>query len=299
MLFGLLFVSLAAFFWGTQGGVVTEFTDRAGSGAIETAFMASGIGAAVLLSAGVGIGRPWPPLGAGLLAAAAIGGVVAVFIGSYFAAVSLMGIALAALVAICSAPLFTTVLAIAFLNERLTRAATVALVAGVGGTALILVGPSDVAASSGGRTVAGLLLALMAGLALAARIVLIRGLVARIHPLQLAALSWCGAAIFLGALVVVRSRGLGSVAAGWPWLLYLGIVAMTFGPMLHAAGIQRISSIPAAIAGLLEPLTATVVALVIFDEHLTIISWVGAALILLAVIILAVASDREGGRLAV
>jgi len=292
VLLGLLFVSLAAFLWGTQGGAVTEFTDRSGAGTIETAFLVSAIGAAVLLAGALTLRRPWPPFRAALRAAIAIGGVVAVFIGSYFAAVSLIGIALAALAAICSAPLFTTVLALVFLKERLTPPAAVALAVGVAGTAFILVGPGNLAVSSGGRTVGGVFLALAAGLALASRIVLIRGLVARIHPLQLAALAWCGAAIFLGALVVTRGTGLGSVAAGWAWLLYLGIVAMTFGPLLHAAGIRRISAIPAAIAGLLEPLTATVLGLVFFHEHLAITSWVGAALVLLAVVILAVTAER-------
>ena len=292
MLLGLLFVSLAAFIWGTQGAAVTEFTNRSGGGAIEAAFVASAIGACLLLGGGLAVRRSWPRFRVALGAAFAIGGLVAAFIGSYFAAISLIGIALAAVVAICSAPLFTTVLAVVFLRERLTPAPIVGLGAGVAGTALIFVGRGDVAVTSGSRAVGGLLLALVAGFAFASRIVLVRGFVSRIHPIQLAALIGCGTAVFLAGMVAARREGLGSVTAGWPWVVYLGVVPMTFAPLLHAAGLLRISSIPAAIAGLLEPLTATLVALLIFGEHLATISWVGVGFVFLAVLVVCVGSSR-------
>jgi DME family drug/metabolite transporter len=293
VLLGLLFVSLAAIFWGTQGAAVTEFTDRSGGDAIQAAFVASSIGACLLLGGSLAARRSWPRLRVALEAAFAIGGLVAAFIGSYFAAISLIGIALAAVVAICSAPLFTTVLAVVFLRERLTPAPVVGLGAGVVGTALIFVGGGDVAVTSGSRAVGGLLLALVAGFAFASRIVLVRGFVSRVHPIQLAALIGFGAAVFLAGMVAARREGFGSVTAGWPWVVYLGAVPTTLAPLLHVAGLVRIPSIPAAIAGLLEPLTATLVAMLIFDERLATISWVGAGFVFLAVLVVCVGSQRR------
>jgi len=90
---------------------------------------------------------------------------------AYFTAVTLSGIAVTALVAICSAPLMIAALAPWALGERLAPRVRVALALGVVGTALLVAAPRG-ALDLTARLVAGALLALTAGLAYALYVIL-------------------------------------------------------------------------------------------------------------------------------
>jgi DME family drug/metabolite transporter len=71
-----------------------------------------------------------------------MGACMAGYQAAYFTAVTMTGIAVAALVAICSAPIIIAMLATLLLGERLTTRVVLALGLGVGGTALLVTGPA-------------------------------------------------------------------------------------------------------------------------------------------------------------
>lgn len=104
----------------------------------------------------------------------------------YFRAVTLTGVAVAALLAICSAPLMIAVLAALFLQERLTPLVRLSLAMAVAGTALLVVGPRGLAEIRGHFGL-GALLALGAGVSYAVYAVAAKGLLARMTPLAVSA----------------------------------------------------------------------------------------------------------------
>lgn len=285
MLRGVLLIALASVSWGTTGSVGTILV--AGAGAhpllIGTARMWV---AAVLLLAGA-------RLAASRLAPARseawrwilMGLCMAGYQAAYFTAVTLTGIAVTALIAICSAPLAIAALARGFLGEPLGPGTLAALGLGVGGTALLVGGPA-IAGADPARTVAGALLALGAGLAYAVYVVVAKAGLARTAPLPLTAATFAVAAVAMTPALAWVPAPLAQAARGWPWLLYLGTVATAGAYALYAAGLRRVPAAAAGVVTLLEPLTATLLGVLAFGERLSAAGVGGAALLLAALTLL-------------
>ncbi|MCL6641678.1 MAG: DMT family transporter, partial [Candidatus Rokubacteria bacterium] len=223
MLRGVLLIALAGLAWGTTGSVTTVLVHRAGAEPLLIGAVRLWL-AALLLAPAARLGGGSSPLGRSALGAGlGMGVAMAAFQASYFSAVTMTGIAVAALVAICSAPLMIAALAVLFLGERLTARLAVALSLGVGGTALLVAGPDPGGVSP--RSAAGIALALAAGLAYAVYAVTAKAFVGRTSALGLTAFSFAAAAVVSTPLGLSVADPLGQVARGWPWLLYLGGVA--------------------------------------------------------------------------
>jgi DME family drug/metabolite transporter len=226
----------------------------------------------------------WPPLD--WAKAALLGAAMAAYQLCYFWAVPRTGVALTALLAICSAPILITAGAALTLNERPGRSALAALVLAVGGTAMILVGPR--AAGGAPRDfAAGAVSAIGAGLSYAVYAVTAKGLLRRAAPLPLAAVTFTLAALLLTPLLTLERDAGAQLAAGWPLLLYLGIVPTAAAYVIFGAGLRRVTATAAGTATLLEPLTAAALGVLVFGERLGAVGWAGAALLLAALALLA------------
>ena len=292
-LVGFTFVGAAAILWGSSAAAVRAFGEETGAAGAVAAF-AEAVVAAPLLLVTASLGRrPWPPAREALPAAAITGGLVSGFLLSYFTAIGIVGVTLSSLVAICSAPMFTAVLAAIFLRERPSTPMLVALALGVAGTALVLLGQdaSGIGADGAGRT-GGVLLALTAGFCFGAENVVIRRLMTRFDPTQLAALTTCAMIVLLAPFGLAAGHVVRSSIDGWPWLLYLAVFPTALAPALHNAGLHRVHATPAAIVGLLEPPTAALLGLLVFEERIG-VAGVGGALLLLTGIAIVSSSQRE------
>jgi DME family drug/metabolite transporter len=221
----------------------------------------------------------------------ALGACMAAFQVAYFSAVTRAGIAVTALVAICSAPLMIAALAARSLGERLTPRVLVALGLGVAGTALLVAAP--VAGTTAPRPLSGVLLALGAGLAYALYVVIAKAAVTRMPPLQLSALTFAVAAVLMSPALVMPGAAT-QLALGWPGLVYLGVVTTAAAYALYTAGLRSVSASAAGVASLLEPLTATLLGVFLFGERFGMAGWVGAALLLVALVLVAAAERRRG-----
>lgn len=310
MLSGLCLIALAAIAWGTTGATMTLLSrDAAASplvvGWARLAVAASCLGTALLVvqpftrgglpgaSAARLTGRP---PGTALVAGAAMAG----YQLCYFSAVTLTGVAPAALLAICSAPIMIAVLAAALLGERITARVLVPLAMAVAGTALLVLGPHGLGEISG-RFALGALLALGAGLSYAAFAVAAKGLVGRMSPLAVATWTFALAALLLAPALLVQPAWRQMLAAGWPLLLYLGVGPTAVAYVLFTVGLARVPATVAGIVTLLEPLTATILGVACFGEALGATGWVGAGVLIAAVALLArprppARGVRAGGR---
>lgn len=283
---GLLLICLAAVSWGTTGATMTLLARETGAGPLLVGFMRMAVAApCLLLAARVAEGRwrvRWREQG---LPCLALGACMATYQVCYFSAVPLTGVAVTALLAICSSPLMIAALAALCLGERLTPRVLAALGMGVVGTGLLVVGPRGIATVSNAFLL-GATLALGAGLSYAIYAVVAKASLARIAPLPLAALSFTVAAVVLAPVLLGEPRVAASLAAGWPFFLYLGLVPTALAYGLYTVGLRRTPATVAGIATLLEPLTATTLGVGVFGERLGVAGAVGAGLLLAAILLL-------------
>jgi DME family drug/metabolite transporter len=190
------------------------------------------------------------------------------------------GIAVAALIAICCAPLIIALLAASMLGERITAGVALALALGVAGTALLIVGPRT-AADVSPRFLGGVVLALGASVSYALYVVLAKATLNRTAPLPLAGANFGVAALVLAPLLA-QPDAARQVALGWPWLLYLGAVATAGAYAIYTIGLREVPASVAGIATLVEPLTATLLGVGLFGERLGAAGALGALLLFAA-----------------
>jgi DME family drug/metabolite transporter len=221
----------------------------------------------------------------------AMGACMAGYQAAYFTAVTLGGIAVVALVAICSAPLVIAALAPWLLGERLTSRVGGALALGVLGTALLVASPSGGATTSP-RFVGGVVLAFLAGLAYALYVLAAKATLRRSAPLATTALTFTIGAVLLTPALLWTSEPSSQLARGWPWLLYLGAVATAGAYAIYTVGLRRVPASVAGVTTLLEPLTATVLGVALFGERLGAIGALGAVLLLVALGLMTIESSR-------
>jgi DME family drug/metabolite transporter len=116
--------------------------------------------------------------------------------------------------------------------------------------------------------------------------VLAKAGLARTAPLPLAAATFGVAALLLGPLLAAPDAGR-QIAAGWPWLLYLGAVATAGAYAAYTVGLRDVPASVAGVVTLLEPLTATLLGVGLFGERLGAAGAAGALLLLGALALLA------------
>lgn len=282
---GLALISLAAISWGTTGATMTLLARDASAGPLLVGFLRMAVAAPCLLLLARVVERSWRLSGRETRLVLGAGASMSAYQVCYFSAVPLTGVAVTALLAICSSPLMIAGLAALFLGERPTRRVYVALGMGVVGTALLVVTPRGIEPLNP-AFLPGALLALGAGLSYALYAVATKATLARVPPLTLAALTFSVAALALAPVLLWEPRVLAPLAGGWPLLLYLGLVPTALAYALYTVGLRRTPATAAGIATLLEPLTATALGVGVFGERLGLAGVVGALLLLGAIALL-------------
>ena len=249
-------------------------------------FVRLAIAAPFLLGAALVSTRDWRVSAArDALALLTMGAAMAAYQVFYFWAVTLTGVAVAALLAICSSPLMIAALAALFLRERLTTTVGISLATAVAGTALLVIGPRGLGEVPP-RFALGALLALGAGLSYAIYAVVGKATLARVAPLPMAGVTFTVAAAALSPVLVWEQAVAEPLAKGWPLFLYLGLVPTALAYGLYTVGLRRTPATVAGIATLLEPLTASTLGVLLFGERLGLVGSAGAALLLAAILLL-------------
>ena len=283
---GLLLICLAAMAWGTTGAISVLIAQQAAISPLLIGFwrMAFALPGFWLWhsynSRGLAQMSPWPAK-AHRLPLMAMGLCMAGYQVFYFAAVPYGGVAMTALVAICSSPLIIALLAVAFLGEKLTRGLGIALALGITGTVLLIARP-DALAVNEGRFLLGVALALGAAFSYAGYAILAKVMVGRMDGIAIATYSFT-----IAALVLTPTLGLQPSLAVWlkilPFLLYLGIITSSLGYGIYMIGIRHTAATTAGIGVLVEPLTATLLGIFAFKEPMGWSSTLGAVLLILGI----------------
>jgi DME family drug/metabolite transporter len=281
---GLLLIVLAAVLWGTVGTAVKIIYGLATTNPLSIGFFRLAFSVPVLLAA------CWHTLGRKMFRITRrdlgimllMGAFMAFYQVCYFAAIARVGVAIAVLVTLCTAPVMVALLSALLLRERLTGAIVLALTCALAGTAMLIwVGPE----TSGARrdTLAGVLLALGSAFGYTMLTLCSRTLAGRHHPLQPITIAFAAGALLLLPFALATGFVISYPAGGWALLLYLGLAPTALAYVLFLTGIRSITATVASIATLIEPLTSTVLAWLLFGEQLGPLGVFGAALLLGAI----------------
>ncbi|GAB6984177.1 DMT family transporter [Nocardioides pyridinolyticus] len=282
---GLLQICLAGVLWGTGGLAVHVIRDAQSMSVVTISAWRMLIGALFLLVA-VAVVRQLGDLRVLVRQhpgrVAIVGVATAAYQALYFAAVVAVGVTVSTVVSLGLAPVLVTV--VESLRRRRAPGRTDLLVLAAALVGLVLVSVS--AGSAGGpHPTLGVLASIGSGTAYALTAVVGHGLAQRTPPLSLATASTTVGALALAPLALVS--GLQVEALGDPvvslTLVYLGVLTMGLAYLLFYAGLRTAPGSSAAIATLLEPLTAAVLAALLLDERLGAAGLLGGVLILAAV----------------
>ncbi len=224
--------------------------------------------------------------------------VAAISIGVYqpffFNAVDKTGVAVATIVALGSAPVFTGALVLVTRRNTLDWTWAVATVIATSGGAL-LVGRGG----SIGVNTTGVVLALGAGLSYAVFAVAAKGLLDNHPPLAVMAVTLTGGAVVLLPLVAGANLAWIGTAHGALTALHVGVVATAIAYTLFGYGMARTPVAYVVTLTLAEPLTAALLAIFVLDEELSSLAVLGVALLLMGLVIAGQASNRtiQGDRI--
>lgn len=289
---GLLMIILAAVMWGTVGVVTKALYQIADTNALSIGFFRLALASPVLVAA------CWRVLGARTLRIPRrdlafmmlIGMAMALYQVCYFAAIARVGVAIAVLITLCTAPVMVAVLSALLLRERLSRLMLLALGTALAGTVMLVwVGPERGAPS---QTI-GVLLALGSALGYTIVALCSRALAGRYHPLQPITVGFVAGALMLLPFALATGLAVHYSPAGWALLLHLGLVPTALAYVLFVAGIRHTTATVASIATLIEPLTSTGLAWLLFGERLGPLGLLGALLLLGAIGMLYAGSARQ------
>ena len=280
-------IMLAAILWGTVGVTTQTLYHLSTTNPLSVGFFRLALSTPCLLALSFGL------LGRGALQIArrdlgtllVIGAMLALYQACFFASIARVGVTVATLVTLCAAPLLVALLSAIFLGERLTRPTLWALLGALVGIICVVGGQSHARAQH--ADLLGVIFALGSAMGYAMVTLLGRTVAGRYHPLQITTVGFGFGAIVLLPLALATGFVTTYPVQGWLLLGYLGVVPTALAYGLFMSGLRNTPATVTSILTLLEPLTATFLAALLFGERLGPLGIVGAGLLVGALLLLA------------
>jgi DME family drug/metabolite transporter len=284
---GLLLVMFSAMMWGTVGVTTKALYGLAATNPLSIGFFRLALAVpALFLGCGLLLGRrTFQVTRRDLIVMMLIGAVTALYQVCYFGAIARVGVAVAVLITLCTAPVIVAVLSAFLTKERLTGRVLLALGCALAGTAMLIeIQPGS--GIQGSVLFSGVLLALGSAFGYAVIAIASRALAGRYHPLQPIAIGFSFGAVVLLVFALPTGLVMDYPPLGWSLLLYLGLAPTALAYGLFLAGMRTTPATVASIATLLKPLTSTVLAWLLFGERFSRLGLVGVVLLGLAMVVL-------------
>lgn len=283
---GYAFALAAGTIWGTTGPLSTALYAQ---GAQLTA-----VGFWRVLLAGLGFlvfGLFRPELfridRKGLLLITAGGGsFVAVFEVAFQYAIAGVGIA-GAVALLYTAPTMVALLAHRFLGERLTTARIALALLVMAGVFLAVNGHAGIEArgAAGASRIAGIVGGLLAAMSFAGQTLIARFAVPRYGSRRMLFFMLAGGTLVLAIVLPLSGHppALPGTTTAWLYIAALGAGAVLAANFLYFAAVKRIDAAPTAVAASIEPFIGATLALLLFNQQLTALGWLGLVLVVTGV----------------
>ncbi len=290
---GVIALVGASLLWGTTGVTASLLPGDVSPLAIGAATM--GVGGVLLFVTAPRLSREvlTEPVARRWSAIGAIG--VVVYPLAFYSGMDLVGVAVGNVVALGSGPVFAALLEWFVDRARLSARWLVSTILAVLGIVLLALGREEggAADASPALAVLGVGLGLLAGLAYALYTYASSRAIRAGHPSRgvvggmfgLGALPLLVILGVLGAPLLQSSTSIGLTA-------YLALGPMLVAYILFGIGLRSVRSSTATTITLLEPVVATVLAVLVVGERLSVVGWVGFTLVLVGLGVLVSARRR-------
>lgn len=273
-----LLILLAAILWGTTGTAQTFAPEEASPVVIGAIRIAIG-GPALLLLAYLQKNLNRHDWNLTSVIVAAFG--VALFQPFFFSAVQETGVALGTVVAIGSAPIIAGLLEWAFAKKLPGRSWWLATLSAITGCMLLLLTGDDM-----NVRLLGIMYAIGAGLSFAVYTLMTKNLLEKHEPeAVMGVIFTLGAVLLLPVFVIFPVTPLLNVS-GIGVALYLGLFTTALAYLLFSRGLIGVPASTAITLSLAEPLTATMLGVIVVGEMLTRSAWFGVLLLFIGLGIL-------------
>lgn len=217
---------------------------------------------------------------------------VAIYPLVFYSAMRLSGVAVGTVISIASAPFFSVLLECLLGKKGISKQWLISFLLGCAGVILLTVDRASEGIVSGNQSSAsisfylGIIYALLAGLTYALYSWAARSMIER-HVSSVSAMSgmFAIAAVILLPTLLITGDRLFASAVNISVAIYLAVVPMFIGYLLFGFGLRRVSASEATLITLLEPVVATVMAVLIVGEVVGFNGWMGMALISLCLIL--------------
>jgi len=286
-------VVLASALWGTTGTAATFLSSDVSPLATGSATMAIGGALLFAIAARPAARAIADPRARRWLFVGAIG--VVVYPLAFYSSMSLAGVAIGNVVSLGSGPLFAALLEWRVMRRPLTRQWMLAAAIAISGVVMLAAGGhgSDSPVNAD-EVPAGVALGLLAGAAYALYTFTSAEVIARGHGSR----ATMGAVFGLGAIplavvLAVTGAPLVQSAQNVSIIAYLALGPMFLAYVLFGIGLRRLRSSVVTVITLLEPLMATLLAVVVVGERLDPLGWAGLGVILIGVTLLSPARRRR------
>jgi len=282
---GTWLILFAAVLWGTTGTAQELGPEAASPLAVGSLRLL--VGAAVLVVVALTASREggWRWLVQPATLFAAIG--VAAFQLFFFSGVDRTGVAVGTVLALGSAAVFVGAIE-AFLTRSWPSPGWVgATVPAIAGLALLALATRSTSVDA-----AGVALTLAAGLSYAIYVVSAARLARTGSVRYSAAVVFSLAALLLAPVALTQDLSFASTADGVVMVLWLGLATLALAYLLFTSGLRTTDSGTAATLSLAEPVTATLLGVLVLAERPSALAWFGIALIVFG-LVLAARSSRS------
>ena len=280
-----IFVLLGAILWGTTGTAQTFLPDNAHPFIIGAGRSATGglflLIIMVLLKKIKFSSWPWKQT---LYAAICI----SLFQLLFFSSVRLTGVAIASVVAIGSAPVFSGLIEWIFLKMRPTKVWGISTSLAIIGCLFLFVTKGEVSINP-----VGILYSLIAGIIFALYTMTSKSLLQKEDAISVVAMTFSLSALLLTPFYFIFDiswlKDVGNIGI----IFYLGIATTSIAYVLYGWGLRKIPASSALTLSLAEPTTAALLGVVVVGEILSTTSWVGIGLLLGSIAILTLGSKSK------
>jgi DME family drug/metabolite transporter len=289
---GILPILIASLLWGTTGTAAHFLPAGAGPLAIGAASMAIG-GTLLFALSARGALRVIRDRTLRRAVVAGVAGIV-VYPLAFYSSMHLAGVAIGAVVSLASAPVFAAAIDFALDRRGITRRWAASTAVALAGTVL-LVGARP-SATDGAASAApfGVLLGLLAGLSYALYTDSSHRVIAAGHGSSSAMGALFGlGAVFLLPVLALTGAPLLQSAGSLGVTAYLAIGPMFLAYLLFGSGLRTVRGSTATTVTLIEPLVATILAILVVGERLGPAGWIGLALVMAGVSALVIPGRRK------
>ena len=286
---GILAVILASLLWGTTGTAATF------APALSPLFIGSfamGIGGFLqcgLASVNIVHDRALLVMYRRFLIVGAFA--VAIYPLAFYSSMRLSGVTIGTVVSIGSAPILSAIIEYFSRDFQLNKQWATGALLGIIGMVMLTFSDNASTTIQNTHVYFGILLGLVAGFTYAlyswsARQLMLKGINTKA---AMGATFGCGGLLLIPVMLITGSVFFTSwtnIAVGF----YMALIPMFLGYLSYGFGLSRISASMATTITLLEPVVATILAMLIVGEYLSIIGWIGMLLIFICLIMVTLSS---------